>query len=160
VTTSRPASGSVFSEGAKVKRASISSPSGDLVAERQVANRRHDYSARRELWVTPSSGFMGRNFPGIRLVQVAHHNRSLCFFTAISFQTREPLSGMQGPARSRFLLRNVYGNDIWPGSRKIAMTITRAVTISPADIRCHTSRAIKRIQTDQLRYAAVMLMVR
>src|SRR5205814_8844462 len=35
---------------------------------------------------------------GIRLVQAAYHNRSLCLYTSIGFQTREPLSVMQGPA--------------------------------------------------------------
>jgi len=39
-----------------------------------------------------------RNFPGIRLIQAAYHNRSLCLYTSIGFQTREPLSVMQGPA--------------------------------------------------------------
>jgi predicted N-acetyltransferase YhbS len=41
--------------------------------------------------------FTARDFPGIRLVQTAYHNRSLCLYTTIGFQTREPLSVMQGP---------------------------------------------------------------
>jgi len=37
-----------------------------------------------------------RNFAGIRLVQTAYHNRSLCLYTKLGFETREPLSVMQG----------------------------------------------------------------
>jgi predicted N-acetyltransferase YhbS len=36
--------------------------------------------------------------PGVRLVQAAYHNRSLCLYTKLGFQTREMLSVMQGPA--------------------------------------------------------------
>jgi predicted N-acetyltransferase YhbS len=34
--------------------------------------------------------------PGIRLVQAAFHNRSLCLYTSLGFRTREPLSLLQG----------------------------------------------------------------
>jgi N-acetylglutamate synthase-like GNAT family acetyltransferase len=34
---------------------------------------------------------------GVRLVQAAYHNRSLCLYTTLGFQTRESLSVMQGP---------------------------------------------------------------
>jgi predicted N-acetyltransferase YhbS len=36
------------------------------------------------------------NFAGVRLVQAAYHNRSLCLYTKLGFETREPLSVMQG----------------------------------------------------------------
>ena len=39
-----------------------------------------------------------KRFPGVRLVQSAYHNRSLCLYTKLGFQTREPLSVMQGRA--------------------------------------------------------------
>ena len=39
-----------------------------------------------------------RQVPGVRLTQTAYHNRSLCLYTTLGFQTREPLSLMQGPA--------------------------------------------------------------
>ena len=39
-----------------------------------------------------------RNFPGVRLVQAAFHNRSLSLYAKLSFDAREPLSVMQGPA--------------------------------------------------------------
>jgi GNAT superfamily N-acetyltransferase len=38
-----------------------------------------------------------RGAPGVRLLQAAYHNRSLCLYTSLGFQTREPLSVMQGP---------------------------------------------------------------
>ncbi|HEY8290542.1 MAG TPA: GNAT family N-acetyltransferase [Acetobacteraceae bacterium] len=37
-----------------------------------------------------------RGAAGIRLVQAAYHNRSLCLYTRLGFQTRAPLSVMQG----------------------------------------------------------------
>jgi predicted N-acetyltransferase YhbS len=70
------------------------------------------------------------NHSGIRLVQTAYHNRSLCLYTRLGFTTREPLSIMQGsPLALRFpgydvrpatpsdisacdaLCRNVHGFD-------------------------------------------------
>ncbi|MDQ3755841.1 MAG: GNAT family N-acetyltransferase [Acidobacteriota bacterium] len=40
----------------------------------------------------------GSRFAGIRLVQAAYHNRSLSLYTKLGFDTREPLSALQGPA--------------------------------------------------------------
>jgi predicted N-acetyltransferase YhbS len=37
-----------------------------------------------------------RKFAGVRLVQAAYHNRSLCLYTKLGFETREPLSKMDG----------------------------------------------------------------
>jgi GNAT superfamily N-acetyltransferase len=39
-----------------------------------------------------------RRFAGIRLVQAAYHNRSLSLYTKLGFDTREPLSNIQGSA--------------------------------------------------------------
>ncbi|TDH18470.1 GNAT family N-acetyltransferase [Segetibacter sp. 3557_3] len=39
-----------------------------------------------------------RLFAGVRLVQAAYHNRSLSLYTKLGFDTREPLSVLQGPA--------------------------------------------------------------
>lgn len=38
-----------------------------------------------------------RRVPGVRLTQTAYNNRSLCLYTNLGFQTREPLSLVQGP---------------------------------------------------------------
>jgi GNAT superfamily N-acetyltransferase len=39
-----------------------------------------------------------RGFAGVRLVQAAYHNRSLALYTKLGFDTREPLSNLQGEA--------------------------------------------------------------
>jgi GNAT superfamily N-acetyltransferase len=39
-----------------------------------------------------------RNFPGVRLLQSAFHSRSLSLYTKLGFDTREPVSVVQGPA--------------------------------------------------------------
>ena len=38
-----------------------------------------------------------RGFRGTRLLQAAFHNRSLSLYTKLGFDTREPISAMQGP---------------------------------------------------------------
>ena len=38
-----------------------------------------------------------KNFPGVRLVQAAYHNRSLSLYAKLGFEIREPLSVMTGP---------------------------------------------------------------
>ena len=38
-----------------------------------------------------------RGFQGVRLLQAAFHNRSLSLYTKLGFDTREPISTMQGP---------------------------------------------------------------
>ena len=42
-----------------------------------------------------------RNFPGVRLLQSAFHNRSLALYSRLGFDAREPLSVMQGPPLRR-----------------------------------------------------------
>ena len=38
-----------------------------------------------------------QRFPGVRLVQIAWHYRSLVLYTKLGFETRETLSALQGP---------------------------------------------------------------
>ncbi len=38
-----------------------------------------------------------RRFAGVRLVQAAYHNRSLCLYAKLGFEAREPLSTLRGP---------------------------------------------------------------
>src|SRR4028119_2332023 len=38
-----------------------------------------------------------RNIAGVRLCQATYHNRSLSLYTKLGFDTREPLSNLQGP---------------------------------------------------------------
>ena len=51
-----------------------------------------------------------RRAPGIRLVQAAFHNRSLSLYTALGFDTREPLSCLQG----RTIERGIPGCTVRP----------------------------------------------
>jgi hypothetical protein len=45
----------------------------------------------------------GRRFAGVRLVQAAYHNRSLCLYTKLGFETRDTLSKINGtPPRVKF----------------------------------------------------------
>lgn len=39
-----------------------------------------------------------KEFPGVRLVQAAFHNRSLSLYTKLGFDVREPLACLQGPS--------------------------------------------------------------
>ena len=64
----------------------------------------------RNLMQSAIDHFAAANVPGIRLVQAAYHNRSLCLYTRLGFQTREPLSVMQGPA----LNKKFPGYDVRP----------------------------------------------
>jgi len=53
-----------------------------------------------------------RGVPGVRLVQSAYHNRSLCLYTKLGFDPREPLSVMQGPP----LARQIPGYPVRPAT--------------------------------------------
>jgi predicted N-acetyltransferase YhbS len=66
----------------------------------------------RKLMQAAIDHFAASNVPGIRLVQAAYHNRSLCLYTRLGFQTREPLSVMQGPA----LNFKFAGHDVRPAT--------------------------------------------
>ena len=50
------------------------------------------------------------HFAGIRLVQAAYHNRSLSLYTKLGFNSREPLSTIQGPV----LGIGIPGHDVRP----------------------------------------------
>jgi len=54
--------------------------------------------------------------PGVRLVQAAFHSRSLSLYTKLGFDTREPLSCMQGRTRERNIagctVRNAQAADV------------------------------------------------
>ena len=52
----------------------------------------------RQLMLNVIQRVRDRHFAGVRLVQAAYHGRSLSLYTKLGFDTREPLSAMQGPA--------------------------------------------------------------
>ncbi|MEO8097966.1 MAG: GNAT family N-acetyltransferase [Acidobacteriota bacterium] len=51
-----------------------------------------------------------RNFPGVRLVQAAFHNRSLSLYTSMGFEVREPLSVLSGIT----VVRTIDGHNVRP----------------------------------------------
>lgn len=67
---------------------------GPITIDPTAQNR----SAGRQLMRVVMERSAERNFPGIRLVQAAYHNRSLSLYAKLGFIAREPLSCMQGPA--------------------------------------------------------------
>ena len=66
----------------------------------------------RQLMQTVMEHAAAKKMPGIRLVQDAFHNRSLCLYASLGFVTREPLSVMQGPP----LKLPLAGCDVRPGT--------------------------------------------
>jgi predicted N-acetyltransferase YhbS len=67
---------------------------GPISVDPEVQNK----GIGRSLMQTALEHLNARNFAGIRLVQSAFNNHSLSLYTTIGFQTRGPLSVMQGPA--------------------------------------------------------------
>ena len=67
---------------------------GPISIDPQVQNQ----GIGRKLMQAAIDHFVSTNVAGIRLIQSAYHNRSLCLYTRLGFQTREPLSVIQGPA--------------------------------------------------------------
>jgi predicted N-acetyltransferase YhbS len=65
---------------------------GPISVDPSVQNR----SIGRHLMLDVIERGRKRGAPGIRLVQNAYHNRSLSLYTKLGFDTREPLSVMQG----------------------------------------------------------------
>ncbi len=50
----------------------------------------------RQLMINTMQRSSGKNFAGIRLLQASYHNRSLALYASLRFETREPISTMQG----------------------------------------------------------------
>jgi predicted N-acetyltransferase YhbS len=53
-----------------------------------------------------------RDAAGVRLLQAAFHNRSLCLYSMLGFRTREPISILQGAP----LNRKIAGHDVRPAT--------------------------------------------
>ncbi len=62
-----------------------------------VAPNTQNSGAGRELMLHVMARAADRGCPGTRLVQAAFHGRSLSLYAKLGFDTREPLSCMQGP---------------------------------------------------------------
>jgi predicted N-acetyltransferase YhbS len=67
----------------------------------------------RALMLAAIEAAAARQSAGVRLVQAAYHNRSLCLYTELGFYTRAPLSLLQGPAISIWF----PGYDVRPATR-------------------------------------------
>ena len=70
---------------------------GPITVDPGVQNR----SAGRQLMQAVMARAAERKFAGVRLVQVAYHNRSLSLYAKLGFVVREPLACMQGTAMQR-----------------------------------------------------------
>ena len=81
---------------------------GPISVDPEVQNR----GIGRQLMVAAMDEAKRQGCAGIRLVQLAYHNRSLCLYTTLGFRSRYPLSIMQGkPLGQRFA-----GYDVRPGA--------------------------------------------
>ena len=72
---------------------------GPITVDSSIQNR----TVGRQLMDSVMARATERKVAGMRLVQVAYHNRSLSLYAKLGFVTREPLSCMQGPAIQRSL---------------------------------------------------------
>jgi GNAT superfamily N-acetyltransferase len=70
---------------------------GPITVDAAIQNR----TVGRQLMDAVMARATERKFVGMRLVQVAYHNRSLSLYAKLGFVMREPLSCMQGPAIQR-----------------------------------------------------------
>ncbi len=66
---------------------------GPITIDPEVQNK----GAGRALMEAVLARSAERGFKGTRLLQAAFHNRSLSLYTKLGFDTREPISTMQGP---------------------------------------------------------------
>ncbi len=72
---------------------------GPISVDPEVQNK----GIGRQLMIAEMEEAQRRGCAGIRLVQLAYHNRSLCLYTTLGFRSRIPLSIMQGkPLHQRF----------------------------------------------------------
>jgi len=69
---------------------------GPITVDPSVMNR----TIGRQLMLDVMNRAASQNFPGVRLVQIAYHYRSLSLYTKLGFDTRETLSAMNGQTRN------------------------------------------------------------
>lgn len=66
---------------------------GPMTVDPSAMNR----TIGRQLMLDVMHRAASKNFPGLRLVQIAYHYRSLSLYTKLGFDARETLSAMHGP---------------------------------------------------------------
>jgi GNAT superfamily N-acetyltransferase len=89
---------------------------GPITVDAAIQNR----TVGRQLMDAVMARATERKFVGMRLVQVAYHNRSLSLYAKLGFVMREPLSCMQGPA----IQRSFPGIEFDPRERKTSRPAT------------------------------------
>ena len=90
-----------------------------------------------------------RQFPGVRLVQAAFHNRSMSLYTKLGFDAREPLSIVQGPA----IMKTVAGTEVRPAQE---------ADIEPASVLCERVHGHNRAEEvrDGIRAGSARIVIR
>lgn len=63
-----------------------------------VAPQSQNSTVGRKLMEHALEHVQSQRRPGVRLIQAAYHNRSLCLYSKLGFEVREPLACMQGKA--------------------------------------------------------------
>ena len=76
-----------------------------------------DGQVGRALVVSMLERAASRGAPGVRLVQISYHNRSLSLYAKLGFDVRETLAAMHGPA-PRFELPGATVRDATPGDER------------------------------------------
>jgi predicted N-acetyltransferase YhbS len=61
-----------------------------------VDPKSQDKGVGRQLMINTMLTAEGKKFAGMRLLQASYHNRSLALYASLGFETREPISNMQG----------------------------------------------------------------
>jgi predicted N-acetyltransferase YhbS len=89
---------------------SIVSGIGPITVDPGVQNR----AVGRQLMQHLLDRVQLKRAPGVRLLQAAYHNRSLCLYTRLGFVTREPISTMQGPP----LALQIPGYEVRPATEQ------------------------------------------
>src|SRR3984893_6548610 len=82
---------------------------GPITVDPAVQNQ----TVGRQLMLAVMERAAERKFAGVRLVQAAYHNRSLCLYTKLGFDTREPLSKINGTP----IGKRIPGYDVRPATQ-------------------------------------------
>jgi len=105
---------------------------GPITVDPAVQNQ----TVGRQLMLAVMERAAERKFAGVRLVQTAYHNRSLCLYTKLGFDTREPLSKINGTP----IGKRIPGYDVRPATQADLLGYLRAwgFPVSPLATRAET----------------------
>lgn len=89
----------VAEEGGTIVGSSFADERGSIagIGPVTVVPAMQDRSIGRQLMIALIERENARGAAGIRLLQSAYHNRSLCLYAKLGFDSREPCSKMEGP---------------------------------------------------------------